>query len=853
MDNSVLRSRQSRIWGAASIALLAVAYACGDSSNAVQSLSPPPATTQAPTPAPPGAPTGVAATADDGSATVTWTAPADTGTAAIVGYSVTWQPGNISVDVPASARSFTVTGLTNGTGYTFTVTARNSVGAGVSSLPSNEVTPQATPRAPSAPTGVTATVGDASATVSWTPPADEGTDDITGYTVTSQPGNISMNAGPSATSLRVTGLTNGTSYTFVVTAKNSVGSSAPSAASNAVTPTSTPRAPAAPTAVSATAGDASATVTWTAPADTGTAAISGYTVTSQPGNISMNATASARTLTVTGLTNGTSYTFVVTAKNSVGTSVGSGASNAVIPKAGTPTPRAPAAPTGASATAGNAAATVTWTAPSDTGTAAISGYTVTSAPGNISVNATAAARTATVSGLTNGTSYTFVVVAKNSVGSSSASAASNAVTPVAPTPVAPSAPTGVTATAGNGQATIAWQAPSSAGSSAIVSYTVTSTPGNLTASAAAASRSATVTGLANGTSYTFVVTAKNSTSTSPASVPSNAVVPAVPVSAGKFDTLANPNPMGVLTMANVVVPKGWVGRSAIDVKTGGGCAGTQCTTGEGANRFLCAYAKMAFDDPIVFPGKPNASHLHQFFGNTDVNANTTSATIGSTGSSTCSGGTANRTGYWTPALIDAGGTVVAPSTATIYYKSGYQMKPSLVQPMPTGLRMIAGDKNWSNVSQNQERVWWTCDGGGGPTYSSTIPACGVRVMLIVIFPQCWDGVNLDSPDHKSHMAYPIYSNATDGSKCPADHPVVVPEITEEFFWPVAGYRGSASTWHISSDMDLTKPGGLSAHADWMMGWDPDVMKTFVTLCLDMSKDCQVNGIGNNTYLNPPPQ
>jgi hypothetical protein len=782
---------------------------------------------------------------------VSWTAPADTGTAAIIGYTVTWQPGNISLDAPASARSFTVTGLTNGTGYTFTVTARNSVGAGVPSLPSNEVTPQATPRAPGAPTGVTASAGDAVATVSWVPPADTGTDDITGYTVTSQPGNITVSAAASATSVNVTGLTNGTSYTFVVTAKNSVGSSAPSAASNAVTPSATPRAPAAPTGVSATAGDASATVSWTPPTDTGTAAISGYTVTSQPGNITMSVAATVRTVNVTGLTNGTSYKFVVTAKNSVGTSVASAASNAVTPTSGTPTPRAPAAPTGVAATAGNATAAVTWVAPTDTGTAAISGYTVTSKPGNIQVNATAAARTATVSGLTNGTSYTFTVVAKNSVGSSPASAASAAVTPTAPTPVAPTAPTGVTATAGNGQATVTWQAPSNPGSSAIVSYTVTSTPGNLSAVAAAASRSATVTGLTNGTSYTFVVTAKNSTSTSPGSTPSNVVIPAVPVVSGKFDTLPNPNPMGALTAPKVVVPKGWVGRAASDIKPGGGCSGTQCTTGEGANRFLCAYAKMAFDDPIVFPGQPNASHLHQFFGNTDVNANTTSETIGSTGSSTCSGGTANRTGYWTPALIDAGGNVVAPSTATIYYKSGYQMKPSLVQPMPTGLRMIAGDKNWTNVSQNQQRVWWTCDGGGGPTYSATIPACSVRVMLIVIFPQCWDGKNLDSPDHKSHMAYPNYSNATDGSKCPSTHPVVVPEITEEFFWPVPS-GANASTFHISSDMDLTKPGGLSAHADWMMGWDPDVMKTFVTLCLDMSKDCQVNGLGNNTYLNPPP-
>jgi hypothetical protein len=311
--------------------------------------------------------------------------------------------------------------------------------------------------------------------------------------------------------------------------------------------------------------------------------------------------------------------------------------------------------------------------------------------------------------------------------------------------------------------------------------------------------------------------------------------------------LVNAHPMGPLTQPFVVVPKGSAGRSIVDLKPGGG---TGTVTGEGAVRILCNVAKFAFDDPIVYQNQPGVSHLHQFFGNTDVNAFTDSASIASTGSSTCSGGIANRTGYWTPAMVDADGGIVTPSTATIYYKSGYQMQPSLVQPTPTGLRMIAGDKNWSNTKQNQARVWWTCDGGPGPQYSSTIPDCGARVMLIVIFPQCWDGVHLDSPDHKSHMSYPNYSNATDGSKCPNGW-VVVPEITEEFFWPVAtGVK--SSTWHISSDMDLTKPGGLSAHADWMMGWDPNVMKTFVSLCLDMSKDCQVNGIGNNTYLNPPP-
>jgi hypothetical protein len=279
-----------------------------------------------------------------------------------------------------------------------------------------------------------------------------------------------------------------------------------------------------------------------------------------------------------------------------------------------------------------------------------------------------------------------------------------------------------------------------------------------------------------------------------------------------------------------------------------------CVTGEGAVRILTNLAFMAFEDPIVFFGQPGKSHLHQFFGNTHVNAFTTSDSLVTNCSSTSSGGAANCTAYWTPAMVDASGQVVRPvdypNGTTIYYKSGYQMDPKAITPLPTGLKMIAGDKTWTNTKQNQEHVWWLCADGAGPSFSSVIPDCVGRVELIVIFPQCWDGKNLDSPDHKSHMSYPIYSNNTNGSKCPADHPVVVPEITELFFWQVPTGVHS-STWHISSDMDLTKPGGLSAHADWMMGWDKAVMAQLVA-CLNASKDVGTNGLCNGTYLNPPP-
>jgi hypothetical protein len=301
------------------------------------------------------------------------------------------------------------------------------------------------------------------------------------------------------------------------------------------------------------------------------------------------------------------------------------------------------------------------------------------------------------------------------------------------------------------------------------------------------------------------------------------------------------------------VPKGSAGRSIVDLKPGGG---TGTVTGEGAVRILCNVAKFAFDDPIVYQNQPGVSHLHQFFGNTAVNAFTTADSIANVGNGTCSGGIANRTGYWTPAMVDASGQIVPPTDwstgagTTIYYKVGYEMPASVITPAPTGLRMIAGDKTWSNAAQNQERVWWTC-AGPGPGFSATIPDCIDRVELVVIFPQCWDGVHLDSPDHKAHMSYPIYSNNANGSRCPDKYPTAIPEITELFYWTVP--KGvKSSTWHISSDMDVSRPGGLSAHADWMMGWVPDVMRKLVTQCLNLNKDSGTNGLCDNTYLNPPP-
>ena len=448
----------------------------------------------------PGAPTIAIAAAGDTQAAVAFTPPASNGGSPIISYTATSSPGGISVSGAASP--IPVGGLTNGTAYTFTVTATNAVGTGPPSAPSNSVTPTTVPGAPTI--GI-ATAGNAQATVTFTPPASSGGSPITSYTATSSPGGIS--ASSAASPITVTGLTNGTAYTFTVTATNAVGTGLASVPSNSVTPATVPGAP---TITIAAAGDAQAVVAFTPPTSNGGSPITSYTATSSPGGISVSGAASP--ITVTGLTNGIAYTFTVTATNAIGTGPASAPSNSVTPAA------VPGAPTIGIAIAGNAQARVTFAPPSSSGGSPITSYTATSSPGGIT--ASGAASPVTVTGLTNGTRYTFTVTATNAVGTGLASAPSNSVTPA----TVPGAPTIGTATAGIAQATVAFTPPASNGGSRITSYTATSSPGDITASGVASP--ITVTGLTNGTAYTFTVTATNAVGTGLASAPSNSVTPA---------------------------------------------------------------------------------------------------------------------------------------------------------------------------------------------------------------------------------------------------------------------------------------------------------------------------------------
>ena len=268
------------------------------------------------------------ATAGNTQASVSFIAPANNGGSPIAYYTATSLPGGITkILEQAVSGTITITGLTNGTAYTFTVTATNAIGTGAASSASNSVTPATVPGAPTIGTAVR---GNAQASVPFTAPVSNGGLIITSYTATSSPGSFTGTLTQSGSgTIIVTGLTNGTPYTFTVKATNAVGTGVASAASNSVTPLTVPGAPTIGTAVG---GPTTASVPFTAPASNGGSAIISYTATSSPGGFTGTLTQAGNgTITVTGLTNGTPYTFTVTATNTVGTGAASAASNAVTP------------------------------------------------------------------------------------------------------------------------------------------------------------------------------------------------------------------------------------------------------------------------------------------------------------------------------------------------------------------------------------------------------------------------------------------------------------------------------------------------------------------------------------------
>ena len=451
----------------------------------------------------PSTPTNITAVAGNGQVTLSWSGSQSNG---LTGYVIRPSLEGIAWKHVGNVLSTVFTDLPNGTPVQFSIAPKNDTGVGEYSTFSDAVTPSSSLTnlsVPGAPTGVTAVAGNGQVTVSWSAPASNGGSTITAYTVTPSSGSA-VTVGNVLTTT-ITGLANGTPITFTVVATNSAGTSSASSASSSVTPVA---APGAPTGVTVSAGVNSVTISWSAPANTGGSAITGYIVTPSSGSIVT--VGNVLTTTITGLAAGTSLTFTVSASNTAGNSAASAASASVTPRG--PGLSVPSAVIGVTGVAGPASATISWSAPVSDGGSAITGYKLICDPdnkGGVLNLAGPTARSLTIAkGIKNAVPTTYSVVAINAVGQS------DSIKLISyPLPGAPKIASALRGA--SGVINLVWTAKPGHVASPITGYLVavastspSPAPGTMvipTPTVTATGGSVSISGLTNGSSYIFSV------------------------------------------------------------------------------------------------------------------------------------------------------------------------------------------------------------------------------------------------------------------------------------------------------------------------------------------------------------
>ncbi len=451
-----------------------------------------PTATPPPAPTIPSVPTGPGATAGNAQVSLIWFA-----SSSATSYHVkraTSSGGPYTQIAVSTLTAFTDTALTNGTPYYYVVSAANSAGESANSTQVS-ATPQAPVVPPSSPGSLTATAGNAQASLTWS--ASSGAASYNVKRATASGGPYTQIAAPTATSYADTSLANGTTYYYVVSAINSAGEGANSAQVSA-TPQAPVVPPLAPGNLTATAGNAQASLTWSA--SSGATSYNVKRATINGGPYTPIAVSTSTAFTDTPLANGTTYYYVVSAANSAGESANSAQVGAT-PQA----PVVPPSPPGSlTATAGNAQASLTWSASSGA-----TGYKVkrsVTSGGPYTFIAAPTATSYTDTSLANGTTYYYVVSAANSAGEGADSGEVGA-TPQAPV-VPPLAPGNLLATAGNAQASLTWSASSGATSYNVKRAAIDGGP--YTPIAVSTSTAFTDTPLINGPTYYYVVSAANS-------------------------------------------------------------------------------------------------------------------------------------------------------------------------------------------------------------------------------------------------------------------------------------------------------------------------------------------------------
>ena len=240
---------------------------------------------------------------------------------------------------------------------------------------------------------------------------------------------------------------------------------------------------------------------------------------------------------------------------------------------------------------------------------------------------------------------------------------------------------------------------------------------------------------------------------------------------------------------------------------------TQAAVAQQMIRFGCSQLVVERLDPLVNPGSLLSPHVHQIVGGNSFNASMDPAHHDLVADSTCTSCTFSEdfSNYWTAVLYfrARNGTykrvpqfpnvgIRAVGGVTVYYIPPYDGKTNVTAFQP-GFRMLVGDAALRSSEGQQRQLCHRCyleedytggSGGGAPctgsdTASLPLQACKGGIRTTITFPTCWDGENLDSPDHKSHVAYPSSGTFESVGPCPETHPVRLPQLMYEVMWDVS--------------------------------------------------------------------
>ena len=482
----------------------------------------------------PSSPTAVSASSGSSSITIGWSVPTNTGGSAITGYriyrSTTSTKETLFTSTSSTVRSYTDANVASGTTYYYQLAAINSVGtSGLSA----EVSGKIISTAPSMPSGLTATAGTSYISLSWT----YGGKNMTGFKVfrgTVSGGEIQLAmVSSSVLTYKDSSATAGVKYYYYVKSYNSLSDSTPSAEVSAIILTVS----GAPTALTATASGSYVSLSWTAPSSNGGSAITSYSIYrgTAAGSESTSPVGTSTTLAYTDSTIvvGTTYYYVVKATNSIGTSL---ASNEASYKVGS----LPSPPTNLLASQSLGKVTISWAAPSSSGSSAITGYLVYRGISTVLTDQVQIASVTSTSyqdtTVTIGTTYYYTVKAVNSVGSS-ASSASLSVLALG----LPDIPGNLIVTGSSNSLGLSWTAPSNNGGSAITSYSIYRGTAAGSESTSPVGTSTTLayndSTIVVGTTYYYVVKATNSIGTSLASNEASNKIGSVP--SAPNDLIAN--------------------------------------------------------------------------------------------------------------------------------------------------------------------------------------------------------------------------------------------------------------------------------------------------------------------------